>query len=444
MIRLIFFRTYRQAMGLAYWLSRRFTAAGKLALVCLLLAAAFGADTTQSTAYQAAAFLALVFLISAFSVSDRRARGKFSLTRRLPRFGTVGQPVTYTATITNHTTRPQRASTLLETLPDPRPSWQVFNSVTMRRRPGWEGWLDNALGFSRWMNLIARRRPAVIGETTLPDIPANGAVDVPVTFTPTRRGRVHFLGAAVAQPDVFGLLRSHCRIDAPQSLVILPKRYRLPPLALPGVREYQPHGVALASSVGQSDEFVALRDYRPGDPVRHIHWRSVAKLDRLVVREHEDEFFVRHALILDTFGNADDDAAFEEAVAVAASFVCTVQTQESLLDLLFVGPQAFCFTAGRGVGHREQMLEVLAGVEPCAQPDFDKLESLVLRHAPRVSGCVCVLLAWDEPRRRLVSKLQALGVPVRVCVVVEQEQEQEQEVYFLPVGKVQEALWRLS
>src|SRR5205085_1884082 len=54
---------------------------------------------------------------------------------------------------------------------------------------------------------------------------------------------------------------------------------------------------------------------------------------------------------------AVDAELFEEAVSVAASFACTIDTQESLLDLLFVGPQAFCFTIGRGVAHADQMLE---------------------------------------------------------------------------------------
>ena len=42
----------------------------------------------------------------------------------------------------------------------------------------------------------------------------------------------------------------------------------------------------------------------------------------------------------------------------------------------------------------------------------------MLDHVAVVSGCVCVLLAWDEARRRLVEKLQVLGVPVLVLVIV--------------------------
>jgi hypothetical protein len=84
---------------------------------------------------------------------------------------------------------------------------------------------------------------------------------------------------------------------------------------------------------------------------------------------------------------------------------------------LFVGPEAYCVTAGRGVGHVEQILEILAAVQPCGDRPFQTLEQLVLEHAPRVSGCVCVLLGWDRTRQRFIEKLVQLEVPVRVMVV---------------------------
>src|SRR5258706_610977 len=113
------------------------------------------------------------------------------------------------------------------------------------------------------------------------------------------------------------------------------------------------------------EEFVSLRDYRSGDPMRRIHWKSYARVGRPVVKEYLDEFFVRHALVLDTFTTHLGDPVFEEAVSVAASIAISMQTQESLLDLMFVGPEAYCFTAGRGLAHTEQLLEGLACGGPC-------------------------------------------------------------------------------
>src|SRR5205807_1577969 len=113
----------------------------------------------------------------------------------------------------------------------------------------------------------------------------------------------------------------------------------------------------------------------------------------------------------------------EEAVSVAASFACTVLTQESLLDLLFVGAQSYCFTAGRGLGHADRMLEILASVRACPDKPFKVLDELVLNHVAVVSGCICVFIEWDEPRQEFVRKLRALDVPVTVMIVTEHGQE---------------------
>ncbi|HEY5233399.1 MAG TPA: DUF58 domain-containing protein [Verrucomicrobiae bacterium] len=222
----------------------------------------------------------------------------------------------------------------------------------------------------------------------------------------------------LARPDPIGLFRSFVKISAPQTVLILPKRYWLPPVALPGTMRYQEGGVALAANVGRSEEFVSLREYRHGDPMRHIHWRSWAKVGKPIVKEFEDEFFVRHALVLDTFIDEPRSEILEEAVSVAASFACAVLTQESLLDLLFVGPESYCFTAGRGLAHANQILEILASVKNCDDKNFAALEQLVINHVSVVSGCICVLQKWDDGRKKLVEKLRALDVPVLVLVVL--------------------------
>jgi hypothetical protein len=182
--------------------------------------------------------------------------------------------------------------------------------------------------------------------------------------------------------------------------------------------KYQEGGVALAANIGCSEEFVSLRDYRHGDPLKHIHWRSWAKTGKPIVKEFEDEFFVRHALVLDTFTDEPHSEVLEEAVSVAASFACTVLTQESLLDLLFVGNKSYCFTAGRGLGTADQMLEILASAQNCADKPFSALEHLVFGHIAMVSGCVCILQKWDDARRKFIEKLKALNVPVMVLIVV--------------------------
>jgi uncharacterized protein (DUF58 family) len=172
--------------------------------------------------------------------------------------------------------------------------------------------------------------------------------------------------------------------------------------------------------VGDSEEFISMRDYRPGDPLRKIHWKSWAKIDKPVVKEFQDEFFVRHALVLDTFQKEAFSDHFEEAVSVAASYTCSIQTQESLLDLMFVGPKAYCFTAGRGLANTARMLEILASVTPCRDKTFSYLTPIVMNRAPLLSGCICILLSWNRERRELVRFLKSRGLPLMVFLIASQ------------------------
>ncbi len=172
-----------------------------------------------------------------------------------------------------------------------------------------------------------------------------------------------------------------------------------------------------------------------------------------MVKEFEDECFVRHALVLDTFTDEPRSEILEEAVSVAASFACAVLTQESLLDLLFVGPESYCFTAGRGLANADQMLEILASVKDCADKNFGALEQLVIKHVSVVSGCICVFQKWDDARKKLVEKLRVLGVPLLVFVIVWPNEakpdagplrDAPESFHVLEIGKIAEQLSRLK
>jgi len=445
----LFFRPlyllYRWSSTLHYRAQRRFTRVGLTALGAFLVSALVGVDTENSVAYQAFTLLLALLLVAVSFSWIFRAR--FAARRLLPAFGTVGRPLSYTLVVKNLTSKPQSHLTLLEDLADPRPSYPEWLATQLAT--------ENQVGSFR---LKPRRginpfKAATVKEADVPPASANQEVEVRAELTPLRRGVLRFNGLRLARTDPFGLCRAFARVPLPQAALILPKRYPLPPIALPGTQKYQAGGVTLASNVGQSDEFVALRDYRRGDALRHIHWRSWAKAGKPVVKEFEDEFFVRHALVLDTFTEDPHSEAFEEAVSVAASFACAIRTQESLLDLMFVGPQSYCFTAGRGLAHTDQMLEILASVRPCRDKPFGALGHLVLNHVEAVSGCIGVLLAWNEERRRFVEKLKALGVPVLVLVVVEPGQdvaldpgpmrEEPERFHVLEAGRIEQGLAEL-
>ncbi|OGA56475.1 MAG: hypothetical protein A3G81_31355 [Betaproteobacteria bacterium RIFCSPLOWO2_12_FULL_65_14] len=404
----------RAFSSLQHALRDRLTAAGWLALTAAGVTGGLGLDIHRSLAYQAFGFLAAL-LVVAFAAAPF-FRPRIAARRELPPYATAGVPLEYRVSVENLGRRPLRGATLVETLRDPRPAYPEWKDARepgeARRNP-----VDRALGYFRWRWLIERRTPAPLEHVALPDLAPGERASVKLSLTARRRGRLELAGLTAARTDFLGLARGLRRVPSEGRVIALPRRYRVPELALPGARRYQLGGVALAASAGDSEEFIGLRDYRPGDPLRRLHWKSMARTGRPIVKEYQNEFFERHALVLDTSTAAGEDAAFEAAVSVAASFVYAIDTRECLLDLLFVGGEVRTYTAGRGQLRLENMLEVLAGVAPSAPGEFERLARAVLGQGRRLSSCIVVLLAWDDARRAFVGALRASGLDVRALLI---------------------------
>ena len=414
-------------------IERRFTRAGMIVGSVLIAAAALGVDTQQTVAYKVFALTAALVIVAAACVYLQR--GGFTVRRSLPRVVTAGETFTYRVAVSNLAAAPRDGLALLEDLADPRPELAEFRARL------------KVPTYRAWKRLIGERITCVVDEIPLPGIAPRATVEITAHGAALRRGSQHFHGVTVARADPLGLLRGLTRQTEAANLLVLPRRYALPAIDLPGTRKYQQGGVALAASVGNSEEFVSLRDYRPGDPLQRIHWKSFARAGEPIVREYQDEFFERHALVLDTFTGAAgalDAKAFEEAVSIAASFACTVSTQECLLDLVFVGTEPHCYTAGRGQMSTGSLLEILAGVQPSAAKPFRTLHDAVIARRAALTGSICILLAWDDARAEFIRALRTLGVPVLVLVVSsEPVTERAPWLHVLEPGRIQEGLARL-
>jgi uncharacterized protein (DUF58 family) len=439
------FHNFRFIFSLDRWIRLRFTKAGRLVFGSLIAAGVFSVDAQQTLAYQLFSLL-LVLLLFAM-ISSRFFKIHLTAQRDLPRYATEGETLHYQVQLLNHTPKLQQSLTLIDNVKSHPPTFENFLHT---KEPGHEkrNWFDNYVGYPRWLWLMTRGQGAKIEEYTLPPLPPLSVIQsqslqksknalspfetsltIKMTLTPLRRGYVHFTSITFTRPDPFGLFNAIYTIDLPNKLLVLPKRYPLSPPLLSGTQQYQRGGVQLAMSVGDAEEFFALREYRPGDPMRQIHWKSWAKVGKPIIKECHEEFFVRHALILDTFTQQPYNELFETAVSVAASLACSPRSHEVLLDLMFVGTQTYCLTTGRGIGQTEKLLEVLACVEACTDQPFSQMYPLVTEHLSSLSGCITILLNWDDSRQHLVQLLQNAGIPILVLIISQTPLEIDQKRY---------------
>ncbi|HLK59178.1 MAG TPA: DUF58 domain-containing protein [Chthonomonadaceae bacterium] len=276
------------------------------------------------------------------------------------------------------------------------------------------------------ITLIPHRLPPALDlvpdEGALLQLPEKGqTVRVRLGLRCTQRGIHHWKGFRAETDFPFGLLRSYRVYEKAHSVMVYPRFTRLARLRIPSGRRYQPGGVALASNLGESFEYIGNREYREGDNIRDIDWRATARLNLPIVREYREEYFLRVGVILDTYvpkraPEAERDN-FERAVSVSAAVSDFMARSDYLVDIFAAGPNLYHLTAGRSLAYLDQILEILACVESNPEEPFAVLEPELMESLAQITTVVCVFLDWNEARRDFVQKLRREGAGLKVILV---------------------------
>jgi uncharacterized protein (DUF58 family) len=188
---------------------------------------------------------------------------------------------------------------------------------------------------------------------------------------PTDRRAVLEMGPlSIERSDPFGLWRRRQRAGSVERLWVHPVVHPL--RVLPPGRSRSLDGSDTDRVPAGSTTFHALREYVPGDDMRHVHWRSSARVGTLMVRQHVDTSLPQLTLVLDTSSASHDVTHFEEAVEATASVAVAAGTARFPVRLITTG--------GRSVGARGTaadtpgLLDVLSEVH---LTDDGSLQSLV-------------------------------------------------------------------
>jgi uncharacterized protein (DUF58 family) len=218
-------------------------------------------------------------------------------------------------------------------------------------------------------------------------------------FPTDRRGRYEVGPLRVTLTDAFGLVERSQLVLATEEVIVYPRvRDVLPPPEMGGLdldRE-QPQ---VRSRIEPSGEFHTLREYAPGDDLRHVHWRSTARRGQLMMRQNEARRRTPVLVMLDVRPGAHDRASFERAVEACASIVAAIDRTDRPVDVI-LSTGKLIGAAGRR--HLGTVMDELAVVDPHG-PD-----RIVATESRRRSGALVAIMG-----RPLAQDSAALGVLVR-------------------------------
>ncbi|MBN1863894.1 MAG: DUF58 domain-containing protein [Victivallales bacterium] len=297
-----------------------------------------------------------------------------------------------------------------------------YNITNLRKLPAWNLRLD-PIGQQKWLKFEA-------DIASLDYVPPRGSVRARACIQTERRGEYVLKPPIASAAFPFGIVKWTCSGGSSQRLLIYPAFEPLNSLSLPLSSRLQREGLSMVSRVGESQEFHACRDFRTGDNAKHIHWPTTARRGQLIVREFQEEFLCRVAVVLDTFIRQrrffcpsrprKGHPRLEAALALTAALSHKLAHGDYVVDIFAAGPSVYHFKGGRSLAQIDQILDILACVESEVKDPMPLLSGKMLDEISGIGSAVLLLLGWDQARKELVESLGRHGIALKVVILGDQ------------------------
>lgn len=236
-----------------------------------------------------------------------------------------------------------------------------------------------------------------------------------------RRGRVHLKQIQIRSSFPFGLFSCGVTCRIPAEITVCPAVGRLrrdlwrgnPRIAAASSRERQTpdhHG---------QDEFFGVREYRPGDNYRSIHWRRSARTGDLVIREMAPVRATQLIVVVDPWPGLDASdherslkgrhgavsvmiPEAEQVISAAATIACDGLERGQRVGLICRARVPVVIGTAGGRSHRQRVLHDLASLHPGAEEGLDALLSRIRWKSGWHARCVLLAPRFEAPHDRVV------------------------------------------
>jgi uncharacterized protein (DUF58 family) len=207
---------------------------------------------------------------------------------------------------------------------------------------------------------------------------AAGAEQSYLNELPTGRRGKHDVGPLrLRRADALGLGQSELLLGDTATLWVYPRTYPVHSVA-GGLPLHHHDGAATETSPRGSLDIREVREYVPGDEVRHLHWKATARTGQLMIRDYADPHQPQFTVLLDNRRQIRAEPEFEEAVELAASLVVAAAKEEHRCRL--VTPSGVDVATTPGSGAIRRFMDELCVVERSEEADL-ALVPLAMAHA---------------------------------------------------------------
>ena len=231
---------------------------------------------------------------------------------------------------------------------------------------------------------------------------------------PTLRGELELPWMEMRFTGPLGLVRQRRRVLAPETARVYPNFKAVSRFALLALdNRVAELGVHTRRRRGEGLEFMQLREYREGDPIRQIDWKAVSRRNQLISREYREEQNQQVVFLLDCgrrMRTRDGDLAYFDHVLNAVLLVAYVALKQG--DA--VGAFTFSGTdrplpPRKGRGAMNTLLNGLFDIQPSTAPsDFAEAATRIATRVKRRALIILVSNLRDEDADELPAALAPL------------------------------------
>lgn len=200
-------------------------------------------------------------------------------------------------------------------------------------------------------------------------VPLWGSRLVTFRLKALRRGHYTVGPIRVTLGDAFGLFQGKREFHSRATVTVYPRVHPLDRLPVPLSQPFGPVRTREKAFEDPSNQ-AEIREYRPGDNPRHIHWKTSARMGELMLREYELNATTQMILLPDLHRAVQVNrmaeggpATVETAVEITASLAAMGLNRKIDVGLLCHGQERYSVATGRGQRTFHEILEVLARVE---------------------------------------------------------------------------------
>ena len=190
---------------------------------------------------------------------------------------------------------------------------------------------------------------------------------IPVEITCQRRGHMLLRRVRISSKFPFGLMAKCVVIKSAADIVVHPAQGRVRYNLLQA--RHHSAGGALGQYNQQTkgfEEYFGIREFQSSDNIHWIHWRSSAKLNRLMVKEMAEYDSNHMTILLDTRVSdplsLEQQMQLEKAICFAATLIDRATERSLPVALVVSGGDVKFVNHGRGSAHRWGLMTELAGV----------------------------------------------------------------------------------